>query len=80
MEDYFDKIIGKTASLFSTAVEGGGIVSDCAEAETLCLRRYGLNLGIAFQIIDDVDLKKVVQIIYEQNSLISKIIARSIKN
>ena len=54
MEDYFDKIIGKTASLFSTAVEGGGIVSDCAEAETLCLRRYGLNLGIAFQIIDDI--------------------------
>tara|TARA_Y100001970_G_scaffold276592_1_gene379492 strand:+ start:3157 stop:4152 length:996 start_codon:yes stop_codon:yes gene_type:complete len=54
MENYFDKIIGKTASLFSTAVEGGGIVSDCAEAETLCLRRYGLNLGIAFQIIDDI--------------------------
>lgn len=54
MDTYFDKIIGKTASLFATAVEGGGIVSDCSDAETLCLRRYGLNLGIAFQIIDDI--------------------------
>jgi heptaprenyl diphosphate synthase len=54
MDIYFDKIIGKTASLFATAVEGGGIVSGCSDAENLCLRRYGLNLGIAFQIIDDI--------------------------
>lgn len=52
--DYLQRIGGKTASLFGTACEGGGIVSDAPEEWTEALRDYGFNLGMAFQIVDDV--------------------------
>jgi geranylgeranyl pyrophosphate synthase len=51
---YFDRIAGKTASLFAAAAEGGAIVSDAPEAWRRALRDYGESVGMAFQIVDDV--------------------------
>jgi len=54
IRDYFRRIGGKTASLFATACEGGAIVSGASEPWIQALREYGQNLGMAFQIVDDV--------------------------
>lgn len=43
----------KTATLFAASCEAGAIASGCPEEMRLSLRKYGLNFGIAFQIIDD---------------------------
>jgi octaprenyl-diphosphate synthase len=51
---YFQRIGGKTASLFSAATEGGAIISEAPEAWRRTLRDYGHNLGMAFQIVDDI--------------------------
>ena len=53
-EDYFHRIAGKTASLFSLATESGAILSEAPEDAVRLLKDYGYNLGIAFQIIDDI--------------------------
>ena len=53
-EQYFKKISGKTASLFSLATESGAILSRAPEKSAQILRNYGHNLGIAFQIVDDI--------------------------
>lgn len=52
--DYFQRIAGKTASLFSMCCEGAAIVSQQSPAQIAALREYGTNLGLAFQIADDV--------------------------
>jgi geranylgeranyl pyrophosphate synthase len=52
--DYFNRIAGKTASLFATAAEGGAMVSGARPAWVEALRVYGENIGMAFQIVDDV--------------------------
>ncbi len=52
--DYFQRIGGKTASLFAAAAEGGAIISEAPEAWRKTLRDYGENLGMAFQIVDDI--------------------------
>jgi geranylgeranyl pyrophosphate synthase len=54
IRDYFNRIGGKTASLFGTACEGGGIAAGCPEAWVDGLREYGFNLGMAFQVVDDI--------------------------
>ncbi len=51
---YFGRIEGKTASLFATSAEGGAMVAGCTPAETADLRTYGLNAGMAFQVVDDI--------------------------
>ena len=51
---YLKRISSKTASLFSLATESGAILSQAPEESTGILREYGYNLGIAFQIVDDV--------------------------
>ncbi|MDD4873561.1 MAG: polyprenyl synthetase family protein [Dehalococcoidales bacterium] len=51
---YLRRIIDKTASLFSISTESGAILSDAPEESVQILKNYGLNLGIAFQIMDDV--------------------------
>ena len=53
-EDYFQRISRKTASLFSLATESGAILSQTSERSVQALREYGYNLGIAFQIVDDI--------------------------
>ncbi len=53
-EQYFKKISGKTASLFSLATESGAVLSEAPEKSVKILRDYGHHLGIAFQIVDDI--------------------------
>jgi geranylgeranyl pyrophosphate synthase len=53
-EQYLQRISGKTASLFSLATESGAILSQAAEPAIEALKAYGHNLGIAFQIVDDI--------------------------
>ena len=53
-EDYLHRISYKTASLFSLATESGAILSEAPESSVEILREYGHNLGIAFQIVDDI--------------------------
>ena len=54
MEDYLDRIYNKTASLFATAAESGAILSGVDENTVSALRTYGVNLGIGFQLLDDI--------------------------
>ncbi len=53
-QTYLDIVRAKTAELFAAACRVGAIVAGRAAAEEDALRAYGLNLGIAFQIVDDV--------------------------
>lgn len=53
-DEYFQVIERKTAVLFQAATQIGGILSDVNEKQELALKNYGLHLGNAFQIIDDV--------------------------
>ncbi len=53
-DDYYHRIYSKTASLFTLATEASGVLMDAQEAEVRALRDYGYNLGMAFQIVDDV--------------------------
>jgi geranylgeranyl pyrophosphate synthase len=51
---YFGRIEGKTASLFATSAEGGAMVAGCTASEREDLRVYGLNVGMTFQVVDDI--------------------------
>ncbi|MGE5475730.1 MAG: polyprenyl synthetase family protein [Bacteroidales bacterium] len=51
---YLEVIRSKTAALFAAACRIGGVVADRPKVEEEALDSYGLNLGIAFQLIDDV--------------------------
>jgi len=53
-EDYDRRIYAKTASLFAASTEAAAVLAGAPEAETSALRRYGHQLGMAFQIVDDV--------------------------
>jgi geranylgeranyl pyrophosphate synthase len=53
-EMYFQRIFGKTASLFSLSTESGGILSQAPESAIQSLKEYGNDLGLAFQIVDDI--------------------------
>ena len=54
VEQYVDVIKNKTAALFAAACELGGITSGAAPAVTRALVDYGVNLGLAFQVVDDL--------------------------
>ena len=53
-EHYFQRIYNKTASLFTTATEAGAVLSGAPEPICQALKDYGYNLGMAFQIVDDI--------------------------
>lgn len=53
-EQYLERITSKTASLFAMATESGAVLSQAPEEMIQVLINYGYNLGIAFQIVDDV--------------------------
>ncbi len=53
-DEYYRHIESKTASLLIACTEGGAILSDGTEAEIAALRAYGYNLGMAFQVVDDI--------------------------
>lgn len=44
----------KTGALIVCAVEFGAIIAGCAPSERLLLKQFGENIGLAFQILDDV--------------------------
>lgn len=52
--EYIDLIERKTAGLFSCCCELAGILAGVSEERLGQLKRYGLNLGMAFQIVDDL--------------------------
>ncbi|MCI0888851.1 MAG: polyprenyl synthetase family protein [Chloroflexi bacterium] len=54
VEAYNQRIYDKTASLFTTAAEAGARLSGAPDEEVEAFRSYGYNLGMAFQIMDDV--------------------------
>jgi geranylgeranyl pyrophosphate synthase len=53
-QQYRQRISAKTASLISLATESGAILSRAPEKSAEALKEYGRNLGIAFQIVDDI--------------------------
>ena len=54
VQSYLSRIGGKTASLVENATEGGAVLAGCSEKDVESLRSYGYNLGMAFQIVDDI--------------------------
>lgn len=53
-EEYERRVYGKTASLFAGSAEMGAILGHAPESHIQALRRFGSDLGTAFQIVDDV--------------------------
>jgi octaprenyl-diphosphate synthase len=53
-EDYLRVIGAKTAQLFAAAARIGAVLGERSEAEERALEAYGRNLGMAFQLVDDV--------------------------
>ena len=52
--EYFDILQRKTAYLFSACCEIGAILGNAGKEEQKALKDYGMNLGTAFQLADDV--------------------------
>jgi octaprenyl-diphosphate synthase len=52
-DEYLAVIRAKTAALFAAAAEVGPVLAGADQAAEKACRSYGLNLGIAFQLIDD---------------------------
>jgi octaprenyl-diphosphate synthase len=52
-DEYLSVIRGKTAELFAAACEVGPVIAGSSKAHAAACRSYGLNLGIAFQLVDD---------------------------
>jgi geranylgeranyl pyrophosphate synthase len=53
-EAYFKRIYDKTASMFVLATKAAAVLSSRGEAEIENARIYGHQLGMAFQIVDDI--------------------------
>lgn len=53
-DQYFSRIYAKTAVLFAAAGEIGAVLSDAPEDDVQRLRHYGRQVGMAFQIVDDI--------------------------
>ena len=54
LDRYYDRIYRKTASLFRTASETGAVLSAANEQQIQGLSSYGFNIGMAFQVVDDL--------------------------
>ncbi len=53
-ETYFATIRSKTAALFVLACDAAAELSGASAAEAAALHRYGLRMGLAFQVVDDI--------------------------
>ena len=51
---YLEKIYRKTACLFASSCQVGGLISSMPQRQIEIIQNYGLHLGNAYQIIDDV--------------------------
>ena len=54
LSDYLDRIYGKTACLFECCCRVGALASNMPAQQRDDLQRYGVSMGMAYQIIDDV--------------------------
>ncbi len=52
-DEYLAVVRAKTAELFAAACEVGPVIAQRPKAEAAACRSYGMNLGIAFQLVDD---------------------------
>jgi octaprenyl-diphosphate synthase len=52
-DEYLSVIRAKTAELFAAACEVGPVLAEHPKAEQAACRSFGMNLGIAFQLVDD---------------------------
>ena len=52
-DDYLAVIRGKTAELFAAACEVGPVLAGRSKDDLAACRSFGMNLGIAFQLVDD---------------------------
>ncbi|MEM2339039.1 MAG: polyprenyl synthetase family protein [Nitrososphaerales archaeon] len=73
LNDYINLISQKTASLFQAAASIGGIIGGGCEEEINALSNYGLQLGIAYQISDDL-------LDWDDKSKIAKALMCNLKN
>jgi octaprenyl-diphosphate synthase len=53
-QQYYDVIESKTAMLFIAASQGVATLADCDEQTINAAKEYGLKLGLAFQLVDDI--------------------------
>jgi octaprenyl-diphosphate synthase len=53
-EEHFDIIRRKTAYLFGGCAQIGGMLGKISNEREQALREYGFNLGVAFQLVDDL--------------------------
>jgi geranylgeranyl pyrophosphate synthase len=53
-EDYYQRIYAKTASLFEASTVTAGILSQTSETDQATFKVFGYELGMAFQIVDDI--------------------------
>ncbi len=54
IDDHFDILRRKTASLIEACCESGAIVAEATKPERDALKAYGYHVGLAFQIVDDL--------------------------
>lgn len=54
VEDYYSKIYKKTGILISACCQVGSMAGGANEEQIKILREYGINIGYAFQIVDDI--------------------------
>src|ERR1700677_1754576 len=54
LDEHFDLIYRKTACLFSVCMRMGAILGGASAAQEEAVAKYGHDLGMAFQIVDDV--------------------------
>src|SRR5687768_6203369 len=53
-DEHFDIIRRKTAYLFAGCAQIGAMLGEAGEEKELALREYGFNLGVMFQLVDDL--------------------------
>lgn len=53
-DNYLKRIYAKTASLFETSAWAAALVSEVSDETAECMRSFGYEIGMAFQIIDDI--------------------------
>ena len=54
LDDYYARIFSKTASLFAVSGESAASISGAPDEHVVALRNYAYELGMAFQIVDDI--------------------------
>ncbi|MDY6901796.1 MAG: solanesyl diphosphate synthase [Cyanobacteriota bacterium] len=54
MDTYLQKTYYKTATLFANSSKAAGVLSEVSQETAETLYEYGRNLGLAFQIVDDI--------------------------